>query len=162
LARYGKSADRFKKEEIIMAETIILVGIDGTKENRRAVDYAVNWAKNSKAKMILSYVIKWSPYTFQTAEENEQRHERREEEIQIARERILDPMLESLASEGLEITGVVRHGQVADSLIYIAKKHGATDIVVGRIGESGLKTLIFGSVVAKLIQITHIPVTIVP
>jgi nucleotide-binding universal stress UspA family protein len=71
-------------------------------------------------------------------------------------------MLESLASEGLELTGVVRHGQVADSLIYIAKKHGVTDIVVGRIGESGVKTLIFGSVVAKLIQLSHIPVTIVP
>lgn len=144
-----------------MSETI-LVGIDGTEENRPAVDYAVNWAKKSKAKIILAYVIKWSPYTFQTAEENERRHKRREEDIQFARERVLDPMLESLKSEGIEITGVVRHGQVVDSLIYIAKKHGATNIVVGRIGESGLKTLIFGSVVAKLIQLTTIPVTIVP
>jgi nucleotide-binding universal stress UspA family protein len=144
-----------------MSETI-LVGIDGTEENRRAIDYAVNWAKKSKAKIILAYVIKWSPYAFQTAEENERRHKRREEDIQFARERVLDPMLESLKSEGLEITGVVRHGQVADSLIYIAQKHGATNIVVGRIGESGLKTLIFGSVVAKLIQLTTIPVTIVP
>jgi len=144
-----------------MSETI-LVGIDGTEENRRAVNYAVNWAKKSKAKMILAYVIKWSPYSFQTAEENEQRHKRREEEIQIVQERVLNPMLESLASEGLEITGLVRHGQVADSLIYLAKKHGATDIVVGRIGDKSVKTLVFGSVVAKLIQLTHIPVTIVP
>jgi nucleotide-binding universal stress UspA family protein len=144
-----------------MSETL-LVGIDGSEENRRAVDYAVNWAKKSKAKLILAYVIKWSPYTFQTAEENEERHKRREEEIKIVQERVLDPMLESLASEGLEITGLVRHGQVADSLIYIAKKHGATEMVVGRIGESGVKTLIFGSVVAKLIQLSHIPVTIVP
>ena len=144
-----------------MSETI-LVGIDGTEENRRAVDYAIKEAKPSNAKLILAYVIKWSPYTFQTAEENERRHKRKVEDIQFVQERVLDPMLESLASEGLEITGVVRHGQVADSLIYIAKKHGATEIVVGRIGESGLKTLVFGSVVAKLIQLTHIPVTIVP
>ena len=144
-----------------MSETI-LVGIDGTEENRRAIDYAVNWAKKSKAKMILAYVIKWSPYTFQTAEENERRHKRKEEDIQFVQERVLDPMLESLASEGLEITGVVRHGQVADSLIYIAKKQGATEIVVGRIGEKSIKTLMFGSVVAKLIQLTPIPVTIVP
>jgi nucleotide-binding universal stress UspA family protein len=144
-----------------MSQTI-LVGIDGTKENRRAVDYAVNWAKRSNAKLILAYVIKWSPYTFQTAEENERRHKRKVEDIQFVHERVLDPMLASLASEGLEITGLVRHGQVADSLIYLAKKHDATDIVVGRIGESGVKTLIFGSVVAKLIQLSHIPVTIVP
>ena len=144
-----------------MSETI-LVGVDGSEENRRAVDYAVNWAKKSKAKLILTYVIKWSPYTFQTPEENEARHKRREEEIQTVRERVLDPMLASLESQGVEMTGVVLHGQVADSLIYIAKKHAATDIVVGRIGESGVKALIFGSVVAKLIQLTHIPVTIVP
>ena len=144
-----------------MSETI-LVGIDGTEENRRAVDYAIKEAKKSKAKLILAYVIKWSPYTFQTAEENERRHKRKIEDIQFVKERVLNPMLESLASEGLEIEGVVRHGQVADSLIYIAQKHGATNIVVGRIGESGLKTLIFGSVVAKLIQLTTIPVTIVP
>ena len=141
---------------------IILVGIDSSEDNRRAINYAVNWAKKSKATLILAYVIKWSPYTFQTPEENEERHKRREEEIHIARERVLDPMLKSLASEGLSITGVVHHGQVADSLIYIAKKHGATDIVVGRFGESGVKTLIFGSVAAKLIQISPIPVTIVP
>ncbi len=144
-----------------MSETI-LVGIDGTEENRRAVDYAIKEAKRSNAKLILAYVIKWSPYTFQTAEENERRHKRKVEDIQFVHERVLDPMLESLASEGLEITGVVRHGQVADSLIYIAKKHDATEIVVGRIGESGLKTLVFGSVVAKLIQLSHLPVTIVP
>jgi len=148
-------------EETIMSETI-LVGIDGTEENRRAVDYAIKEAKRSKAKLILAYVIKWSPYSFQTAEENEERHKRREEEIQLVQGRVLDPMLESLASEGLDITGLVRHGQVADSLIYLAKKHDATEIVVGRIGESGVKTLIFGSVVAKLIQLSHIPVTIVP
>ena len=144
-----------------MTDTI-LVGIDGTEENHRAIDYAVNWAKNSKATLILAYVIKWSPYTFQTAEENERRHKRKEEDIQFVQERVLDPMLESLASEGLEITGLVRHGQVADSLIYIAKKQGATKIVVGRIGDKSVKTLIFGSVVAKLIQLSHIPVTIVP
>ena len=144
-----------------MSETI-LVGIDGTEENRRAVNYALKEAKGSNSKLILAYIIKWSPFTFNTPEENEERHKRREEEIKIVNERLLEPMLESFASEGLDITGVVRHGQVADSLIYIAKKHEATEIVVGRIGEKSVKTLIFGSVVAKLIQLSHIPVTIVP
>ena len=36
-----------------MSETI-LVGIDGTEENRRAVDYAIKEAKRSKAKLILA------------------------------------------------------------------------------------------------------------
>lgn len=144
-----------------MSKTI-LVGIAGTEENRRAVDYAFKEAKQSNAKLILAYVIKWSPYTFNTPEENEMRHKRHEEEIQIVHERVLDPMLESLPSEGLEITGVVHHGKVAKSLIYIAKKYGATEIVVGRVGEKNVQTMIFGSVVAKLIHLSHIPVIIVP
>jgi nucleotide-binding universal stress UspA family protein len=161
MARSIKSTGRLNKEKTAMSEPI-LVGIDGTEENRRAVAYAMQEAKRSNARLILAYVIKWSPYTFNTPEENEERHKRREEELKIVHERVMDPMLASLASEGLEITGIVRHGQVADSLIYIAKKHGVTQIVVGRIGEKSVKTLIFGSVVAKLIQLSHIPVTIVP
>jgi len=144
-----------------MNETIV-VGIDGTEENRRAIDYAIQKAKRSNAKLVLAYVIKWSPYTFNTPEENEARHKRREEEIKIVQERVVDPLLESLASEGLDIAGVVHHGQVAESLMYIAKKYAAAEIVVGRIGKKNVKTFIFGSVVARLIQITTIPVTIVP
>lgn len=140
----------------------ILVGIDGSQDSRRAVEYGIAQAKSNKAQLVIAFVIEWSQYTFNTPEENEQRHNRREEEIQTAHERVLGPMLESLASEGLKITGVVRHGQVADVLLQIAKEQGADQIVVGRIGQRSITSLIFGSVVSKLIQLTHIPVTIVP
>ncbi len=144
-----------------MTDTI-LVGIDGSQDSRRAVEFGIAQAKLNKARLVLAYVIEWSQYTFNTPEENEQRHKRREEEIQTVYERVLDPMLESLASEGVETAGVVRHGQVADALLQIGKERGAGLIVVGRIGQKGITSLIFGSVVSKLIQLTHIPVTIVP
>ena len=144
-----------------MTETIV-VGVDGTERSLRAVKYAISQAKCNNGRLVLGYVIEWSPFTFNTPEENEQRHKRREEEIQTAQQRVLDPMLASLETEGIDTVGVVRHGQVADVLIQIAKEHGANQIVVGRVGEKTLSTLIFGSVVAKLIQLTRIPVTIVP
>jgi len=144
-----------------MTDTI-LAGIDGSQDSRRAVEYAMALAKSKNARLILAYVIEWSPYTFNTPEENENRHKRREEEIQTVQERVLDPMLKSLASDDLDITGVVRHGQVADVLIQIGREQGAVQIVVGRIGQKGITSLIFGSVVSKLIQLTDIPVTIVP
>jgi nucleotide-binding universal stress UspA family protein len=144
-----------------MSDTI-LVGIDGSEESRRTVEYAIAHAKPENARLVLVYVIEWSQYSFNTPEENEQRHKRREEEVHTAQERVLDPMLKSLASEETDITGVVRHGQVADTLLQIAKEESAGQIVVGRIGQKGITSLIFGSVVSKLIQLTHIPVTIVP
>ena len=144
-----------------MTDTI-LIGIDGSKAGEHAVSYAVSQAKSGNKRLVLGYVVEWSPYTFNTPEENEQRHLRRKEEIKAAEERVLNPILKSLESEGVNALGVVRHGQVADVLLQIAKEQDAGQIVVGRIGHSGIKSLLFGSVATKLIQLTHIPVTIVP
>jgi nucleotide-binding universal stress UspA family protein len=144
-----------------MTDTI-LIGIDGSKAGEHAVNFAVSQAKSDNTSLVLAYVVEWSPYTFNTPEENEQRHLRRKEEIKTAQERVLNPILTSLESKGVKALGVVRHGQVADVLLLIAKEQDAGQIVVGRIGHSGIKSLLFGSVAAKLIQLAHIPVTIVP
>lgn len=144
-----------------MTDTI-LIGIDGSEVSRHAVNFAVAQAKSRDTRLILGYVIEWSPYTFNTPEENEQRHLRRKEELQTAEERILNPILESIKSKNIDALGIVRHGQVADTLLRIAKKQNAVQIVIGRIGHSGIKSLLFGSVITKLIQIADIPVTIVP
>ena len=144
-----------------MTDTI-LIGIDGSKAGEHAVNFAVSQAKSGNTGLVLAYVVEWSPYTFNTPEENEQRHLRRKEEIKTARERVLNPILTSLESQNIKALGVVRHGQVADVLLLIAKEQDAGQIVVGRVGHSGIKSLLFGSVAAKLIQLAHIPVTIVP
>lgn len=144
-----------------MTDTI-LIGIDGSKAGEHAVNFAVSQAKSGNTRLVLGYVVEWSPYTFNTPEENEQRHLRRKEEIKTAEERVLNPILKSLDSKGVKALGVVRHGQVADVLLQLAKEQDAGQIVVGRIGHSGIKSLLFGSVATKLIQLAHIPVTIVP
>ena len=140
----------------------ILIGIDGSEVSEHAVNFAVAQARTGNTRLILGYVVEWSPYTFNTPEENEQRHLRRKERLQTAEERILTPILQSIKNEGIETLGVVRHGQVADTLLQIAKDENADQIVIGRIGHSGIKSLLFGSVTTKLIQIADIPVTIVP
>ena len=144
-----------------MTDTI-LIGIDGSRAGEHAVNYAVSQAKSGNKRLVLGYVVEWSPYTFNTPEENEQRHLRRKEEIKNAEERVLNPILTSLESQGVKAIGVVRHGQVANVLLQLAKEHDAGQIVVGRIGHSGVKSLLFGSVATKLIQLAHVPVTIVP
>jgi nucleotide-binding universal stress UspA family protein len=144
-----------------MTDTI-LIGIDGSKASENAVSFAVSQAKSGNSRLVVCYVVEWSPYTFNTPEENEQRHMRRKEEIKNAKERVLNPILKSIESEGVKALGVVRHGQVADVLLQLSKEQDAGQIVVGRIGHSGIKSLLFGSVATKLMQLAHIPVTIVP
>ena len=77
-----------------MTDTI-LIGIDGSKAGEHAVDFAVSQAKSGNTRLVLGYVVEWSPYTFNTPEENEQRHLRRKEEIKNAKERVLNPILKS-------------------------------------------------------------------
>lgn len=140
----------------------IVVGLDGSGAGSRAVSYAEKVARLiGNCEIILVYVIEWSPYSFQTAEENAQRHKRREEEIKTAMERIVSPAVDALTKDGVEASGEVRHGDVADLLNTIAVERGADQIIVARTSEGGIKRRIFGSSTANLVMHASVPVTVV-
>lgn len=144
-----------------MTDTI-LVGVDNSECGRRAADFAAARAKAGKARLVVAHVIEWSPYTFNTPEENEQRHKRREEEIERAQTQVLDPLVAALESSGVEVEGVVKHGHAAQVLCDLAGETGATQIFIGRRGLSKLAAMLFGSVAGSLVQISPVPVTVVP
>jgi len=139
-----------------------LVGVDNSDCSHRAFNFACKRAKSAGAKLVVVYVIEWSPYTFNTPEENEERHMRHEEEIERANKCVLDPFLKQINNAGIDGDRIVRHGNVTEVLSGLAAEYGADQIIVGRIGESGLKSLLFGSVTTKLVQLSNVPVTVVP
>lgn len=140
----------------------ILVAIDGSDGSKRALNVAIDAAKTTSSKIILAYVIDWSPYSFHTPEELEERHHRRESEIQRAQESVLNPQADELTKQGIESESIVRHGKVAHVLNDLSDEMNASQIFIGRQGESGLKSIIFGSVTAALVQSSSVPVTVVP
>jgi len=142
--------------------TKLVVGLDGHSSGDRALAYAKRMAKLiGECELTIVYVIEWSPYSFQTAEENEQRHKRREQEIAQATERVVTPATASLEADGFKAKAMVRHGNVADILNAIAVEEGADQIVVARSSEAGLSTRIFGSSTANLVMSASVPVTVV-
>ena len=146
-----------------MAETTLLVGLDGTEQDDKVLNFAKSVARLIGDCTILAcYVIEWSPFTFQTAEENERRHSRREEELRIAHERIVDPAVNAVKGEGLTIEGVVHHGQPAEVLDRLAEDRSVALIVVGRATVRSVSEHFFGSVSARLAAASSVPVTIVP
>lgn len=146
-----------------MSKTTIVVGLDGSEAGARALSFAKERAKLIEgATIVICYVIEWSPFSFQTAEENEKRHKRREEELQLAHERVLDPALKEVEAEGLTVEGIVRHGDAADILDAVARKYAASQIVVGRVGARGLKDRVFGGVSGRLAVSASVPLTIIP
>ncbi len=142
--------------------TRLVAGIDGAEAGERALAHAGKLAKLiGDCEVLVCYVIEWSPYTFHTAEENAERHGRREAEIAAAKARIVEPAVKRLAGAGLAARGVVRHGDVAEQLDAIAKDEGAEQIIVARSSESGLASRVFGSRTAKLVMSAAVPVTVV-
>lgn len=144
-----------------MTDTL-LVGVDGSDGGRRAADFAAARVKTGNARLVVAYVIEWSPYTFNTPEENEMRHKRREEEIERAKAQVLDPLVAALKSTGVQVEGLVRHGHAAEVLCDLARETGASQIFIGRRGLSKLQALLFGSVAGSLVQISQVPVTVIP
>jgi nucleotide-binding universal stress UspA family protein len=140
----------------------IVVAYDGSDAARRAIDHASSQAKASGAQIVLAHVLEWSPYSFLTKEELAERHKRRNEELDRAKNAIVAPIVESLSSQGITVVSEIRYGNVADTLIEIATTHGAGLIVTGRIGQAGLASRLFGSVAGTLAQVSPVPVTIVP
>ena len=140
----------------------ILVALDGSDGSKRALSAAVAHAKLTSSDLVLAYVIDWSPYSFHTPQELEERHQRRESEIQRANDSILTPEIAALKADGLNVETVVHHGKIAETLLELGKQYGATQIYIGRRGESRMRTMIFGSVSAALVQTATVPVTVVP
>lgn len=140
----------------------LLVGLDGAETGNRALAYAKRLATLiGDCELLVVYVIEWSPFSFQTAEENAQRHKRREEELNLATSRIIEPALKELDAEGFKASGKVRHGDVADTLNTIAGEINAEQIIVGRSSEHGFATRIFGSSTSNLVMHADVPVTVI-
>ena len=140
----------------------LVIGLDGHSSGEKSLDFAkIVAAKADSYELIVVYVIEWSPFSFQTAEENAQRHKRREEEIALAMGRVVNPAVASLIEAGLSARGIVRHGDVADTIDKIARDEGATQIVIARSSTGGLTSRLFGSSTANLVMNAHVPVTVV-
>ena len=96
-----------------------------------------------------------------TAEENAQRHKRREEEIELANTRIVAPAVKALQEAGFKATGLVRHGDVAETLNKLTVENNGTQIVVGRASSGGFAQRVFGSSTQNLVMHADVPVTVV-
>lgn len=140
----------------------IVIGLDGTETGKRALAFAKDLASKMEACELLAiYIIEWSPFTFQTAEENATRHKRREEELQLAQSRIVDPAVAELTAAGFKASGLVQHGDVAETLNKLTVENGGSQIIVGRRSEGGFSSRFFGSATQNLVMHADVPVTVV-
>jgi len=142
--------------------SVFMVAVDCSECGERAIDYAAKQAKEADAKLYIAHIIEWSQFSFSTALENAERHKRREEELDRAYSEVINPIVDRLKDEGLDVEGLVRHGHVADTLNTLAMSKNVSNIILGRQGTSKLKSHVFGSVGSRLVQSADCAVTVVP
>jgi nucleotide-binding universal stress UspA family protein len=139
----------------------IVVGVDGSENSRRALDWALEEARLRQAHV--EVVHAWdAPFVvgFGTAPVGGTASvpAAYEEEAQ----RVLDEMTAATDTRDLAfpIEKIVVRGSAAWALLDVAK--GADAIVLGSRGRGGFAGLLLGSVSQQVAQHAHCPVVIVP
>ena len=132
----------------------ILVAVDFSDGSRKALAIADKIASKFRTKLILVHVIH-DPATapgFYAAKK--------------AGEKVLHNMMNDFARKSLpkgrKVDKRVIPGLPAAQIVYLAKKEEVDLIVMGTHGLSGLKRLMIGSVVDKVMRASPIPVLAVP
>lgn len=139
----------------------ILVALDGSDCAHKALDLAVNLAKEQGARCTVCTVVDVvraaASMTFATGDiVNEWIATLNEDARHIERAAI-----EKYANSGVAIETVVLEGSPAAALIDVAKREGADLIVMGSHGRTGLKRLWLGSVAELVVQEATTPILIV-
>ena len=139
-----------------------VVGYDGSDPSKRALGFALDRARSQGGHVVVAHVLEWSPYSFLTPEELEERHARRQEEISRAEAALIAPAIKEADAQGVPVSTMIRYGHIARVICEIAKEQDATQIIVGRDGSGGLAARVFGSVAGSLVQGAPVPCTVVP
>ncbi len=141
----------------------ILVATDGSESATRAVAYAARLAKSEKADLVVVNVIGQSipEKIFERFTHAQQVWVKELLEAESAE--ILAKARDLARSAGRRTVAVEsRSGNVARTVLEIAREKAVEAIVVGKRGTGQLSGLLLGSVSQKLVSVAAYPVTVVP
>jgi nucleotide-binding universal stress UspA family protein len=132
----------------------LLLATDGSKHSENAAARAAAIAKSNGAELNIVSATDF------VCELYAQAPEVGEQLIDKARKN-LDASKKQADLEGLKTECFVREGEAYKAIIDLAKEKGTEMIVIGSHGKTGLKRLLMGSVVEKVIGHSHCPVLVV-
>ena len=137
--------------------TKIILATDGSEHSEKALAEALGLAKTCGTVLSVVTVVEMNAEYAALAP-------KAVEKAEVEAKQILDAAKARSAEESVQFEAVAVHGEdVAEVLSTQAEKLGADMIVMGRHGKrKGLKKLLMGSTVSKLISHTPCKVLVVP
>jgi len=131
----------------------LLLATDGSKFSEAAVRRAFDIATYRKAKLTVVSAVDTNEEFFSQALHIV------EQLIEKARQ-VVEKVAETAEAMGIEVSTFVREGEPHQVITETAKEVGATMIVMGSHGRTGLTRLLMGSVTEKVIGYTGCPVLV--
>jgi nucleotide-binding universal stress UspA family protein len=133
----------------------IVVGVDGSTDADRALNWAIEEAKRNTMKLLLVHGVEIgaaaaSPYGSGLVLEQLE---------EVGRD-VLEKAVEQVRAQGLEAEGRMEIGSSAHALIEASRD--ADLLVVGSRGHGGFAGLLLGSVSSACAHHAHCPVVVVP
>lgn len=144
-----------------MAWKTILVPHDFSSCANHAAALARDLAQSHGAKLVLLHVAElppgWDPDAMIAATPTDVPLPAREVTAAGARGHMED-LAGRLRKEGIEVTTLVRTGDVVEEILAAVQREGADLIVMGTHGRSGIAHMIVGSVAEKIVRQAPVPV----
>lgn len=139
----------------------ILVPTDFSPNATKALDFAVHIAQKAKSEIILLHAC--LDLMENTFKDNLVMYREYNQDItNKAYEQLLAFKKSIGESENIVVTILLYKGTVYDSILQASAEHHPDLIIMGTLGEAGLKETIIGSKTARIIGKTNIPVMAVP
>lgn len=136
----------------------ILIATDGSEYTKNAVDYGIDLAKNTGAKLLTIFVVDTAAFASIPMDAAwESMYELLRQEGDAAIKYVID----KAKAEGVEAEGNLIEGHPADEIIKYSEKNSVSVIIMGTLGKSGLDRFLLGSVAEKVVRNSKIPVLVV-
>ena len=148
------------------AQTILLVPVDFTSFSEEALVFASELAKCMSAQLLVLHVIHdpaESPGFYARKVKKKKYLQSMEEAAEEMMKEFLDKMRQAFpGNEPIKkATPLMVIGTPVTRIVEIAENKQATMIILGSQGRTGLSSLLLGSKVSQVVQLSTIPVTVV-
>lgn len=136
----------------------ILCATDYSKASARALDEAVNLARQNAAELLIVHVVASVPYA--SAEEfgGAELYLKAEEITKRDAEASMKKLMGRLQRLKVKAKSLLLEGSPHDQIVKAAKSKKADMIVIGTHGRTGLSKLFMGSVAGKVVSSAQCPV----
>jgi nucleotide-binding universal stress UspA family protein len=135
----------------------IIVADDGSAFARKAIDKAVELARKEETEIVCVYVMEeYCPIGLTEIDCNVVR------DLQIRESHAITANAsEIFKKEGINASVITETGSPAEMIIEVAKRESADLIIAASHGKHGAKKFAFGSVTARLIEHSPVPVLVI-